>query len=282
MQTNFVVQTLIERLNLEVEIKIIRTKGDKDRNIQLSYTDEPGVFTRAIEKELQKGNIDVAVHSLKDLPLQQPCDLIVAAFPTRADPGETLAIFPNVLDLDEDNIPIRKSAIVGTGSPRRAAQISGLRNDLTIKPIRGNITTRIEKIRDHEYDAVIFAVAGLDRLNLFPDDLVFHSLDIKHFPPAPGQGALAVEMRKDDPDIQNVRKILNDPLTETCVTAERKLLELFGGGCSLPLGALVQKIDDQFECTGFISINNKPRWAKITCKDVYKGIEQLWEKLNNV
>lgn len=217
-----------ERLGPAVEIRVLRTAGDdSDRPIR-ELGD--GVFVTAIEEALRSGEIDVAVHSLKDLPTEEPADLVVAAIPAREDPRDVL-----VTRSRGGLAGLPRGAVVGTSSPRRAAFVLALRADATCREIRGNVDTRLRKVRDGEYDAVVVAAAGLRRLGIAFDES--EALPIELCPPAPGQGALAVQIRARDERTAALLAALDDPATRLAVTAERALLRAMGASCEIPLGA---------------------------------------------
>ncbi len=263
----------------EIEIRIIHTSGDLQQNVSLENSGEIGLFTRAIENSLLHSEIDLAVHSLKDLPLKMQQGLMLVAIPKRESVNDLLIISHSAYQSDKDQLPVKYNATIGTSSPRRQAQLLSVRDDISTVPIRGNIDTRINKLRSGQMDALVLAAAGVNRLKIDLTEFVVHRLDPYVFIPAPGQGALAIQMRSDDPTIETVHNALNDPFTEACVTAERKLLELFGGGCALPVGALVVPEKDKFNCYGFWKENNQPHSKKITCSDLDSGIRQIYKNL---
>ena len=216
---------------LEIELREIVTAGDRAPEKPLSESGTVGFFTRDIEKRLLAGDIDLAVHSLKDLPVEQPEGLVIAATPRRGDPRDALLCreASSLRDLPE-------GAIVGTSSPRRSAQLLAIRPDLVIRELRGNVDTRIEKLRRGDYDAIVAAKAALDRLGRAA--AITEVLEPADCLPAPGQGALAVECREGDLDVMRLASALNDAATCVTTSAERALLSRLGGGCRLPLGAL--------------------------------------------
>lgn len=228
IQTEWVIDRL-RQLSPEInfEPRVITTTGDRSTKAERGE----GVFVKEIQHLLARGDIDIAVHSLKDLPTQPTTGVVIAAIPTRADPRD--ALVGGRLDT------LRKGARVGTGSPRRAAQLRRLRPDLEVLPVRGNVGTRIEKVRAGEFVAVMLAVAGLSRLGLEPDE----AFDPEVILPAPGQGALAVEAREDDEAARELVAPLEDPETRAAVTAERAVLRDLGGGCMLPV-ATYARIED--------------------------------------
>ncbi len=231
-QTEYVLDNLKRvKPDVDFKIKIIRTMGDVERKKPLFAMDRKGIFEKEIDLALVKGEIDLAVHSLKDVPtLKGDEEIIVAAIPKRDSPLEAL--------VSKDNTPFKmlpRGAIVGTSSLRRMAQIKFLRPDLEIKPIRGNVDTRVQKVKRGEFHAVILAYAGLARLGLnslvtevFPPDLMA---------PAAGQGALAVVVRRDRSDLIDVLRGIDHFPTRAEVTAERSLIAAMEGGCHFPIGA---------------------------------------------
>ena len=228
-QSGWVAQGLRE-LGHEVEVVEITTFGDTSA-APLSSIGGTGVFVTAIRKALLAGEIDVAVHSLKDLPVAPEPGLRIGAIPVREDPRDALVA--------RDGLTLRElpgGSVVGTGSPRRAAQLAALGLDLRVTDIRGNVDTRISLVRNGSCDAVLLAHAGLARLGLL--DEVTESLDPEQMLPAPGQGALAVECREDRPDVIEALSALDDPDTRAAVSAERALLAALEAGCTAPVGAL--------------------------------------------
>ncbi len=215
---------------IEIETVLVRTEGDRrqEHPIAPGRSLPKGLFTGALEEALRDGRIDFAVHSLKDLPAEVPDGLTIAAIPPRADARDAL------LSNGPCFAELAPAARVATGSPRRVAQMRFRRPDLDFVPVHGNVDTRIRKLRDGEFGAIVLAMAGLDRLGRGAEAIETFALDVVL--PAPGQGALAVESR-DDEVAEFLRERLDDPWTRAAVTAERAVLLAAGGGCSLPLGA---------------------------------------------
>lgn len=225
----------LRALGHEVQLVEILTEGDRDRVTPLSQLGGTGVFVSALRQALREGRIDLAVHSLKDLPTAGEADLDVAAIPVREDPRDAL-VARDGLTLGE----LPAGARVGTGSPRRAAQLLGLGLGLTVAPLRGNVDTRLASVAPGANDAVVLALAGLRRLGR--DHLVTEVLDPLQLLPAPGQGALAVEIRRADDRVRAAVAPLDDADTRACVTAERALLATLEAGCSAPVGALAEVV----------------------------------------
>jgi hydroxymethylbilane synthase len=221
-----------DRLGREVELVEVTTDGDRS-TASLATIGGTGVFVTALREALVEGRVDIAVHSLKDLPTVPDPRIALAAVPPREDPRDVV-VARDGLTLGE--LPV--GSRVGTGSPRRAAQIHALGLGLEIVDIRGNVDTRIGKVRSGEYDAVVLARAGLARLDRLDD--ATEVLDPLQVLPAPGQGALAVECRADDADLVRDLVALDDPATRAAVTAERSVLATLEGGCSAPIGAMAE------------------------------------------
>jgi hydroxymethylbilane synthase len=208
-----------------------------------------GLFVKEIEEALLDGRADLAVHSAKDLPGELPPGLAILAVPEREDPRDVLVGPLNGIE------GLSQGARVGTGSPRRAAQIRLARPDITCVEIRGNVGTRLEKLaRGEGVDALMLAAAGLARLGLAPQGLT--PLDISVCVPAPGQGALAIEGRAGRPDLAAVVALLDDPATAACVRAERALLAALGGGCREPIGALGTTDERMLRLVGFAATHD--------------------------
>src|SRR5262245_55373251 len=223
---------------LAVELVEIRTQGDRDRNTPLAAmaTGGTGLFTKEIQRAVVDGSVDVAVHSLKDLPTQGPADLVLAAVPPREDVADAL-IAPVHRTLDA----LPPGARVGTSSPRRRAQLLHRRPDLDVMTLRGNVETRLNQALDGRLDAVVLAWAGLHRLGL--ERHVTHRLEPPAFLPAVGQGALGIECRRDDADVLALLGALDDPATHRAVQAERAALAELEGGCIIPMAAWARDID---------------------------------------
>mgnify|MGYP001232237116 FL=1 len=223
---------------LNVELVIISTGGDRVQDRPLADIGGKGLFTREIEQALLRGDIDLAVHSYKDVPVTQPLvdvsGLVMAAVPKREDPRDVL-----ISPLAERIEDLPPNARVGTSSLRRRSQLLAIRQDLDIQPIRGNVDTRLKKLQNGEFDAILLAMAGLKRSALF-DSQTMHPLEPDQMLPAAGQGALALQCRADDRTTRGQVSVLNDSATEKCVDAERRLVQLLGGDCHSPIAALAR------------------------------------------
>ena len=231
-QTEHVIARLAQAWpHLAFERVRIRTLGDRVINVPLPRIGDRGLFTRELEDALRSGAIDFAVHSLKDLPTEQPEGLALGAVLSREDPAEVL-VSQNGGTLSD----LPPGARLGTSSLRRRAQIMAVRPDLDIVDIRGNVPTRIEKVRRGEYDATLLALAGLRRLEL--TNAASEVLGSDVIVPAPGQGALAVQVRADDERIRRMVAAIDDLPTRLATAAERRVLNALEGGCQAPIGAL--------------------------------------------
>lgn len=217
----------------KVRLKIIHTIGDKILDTALSKIGDKGLFTKEIEEQLLDGTIDLAVHSLKDMPTATPDELEIAIITAREDPADAL--------VSKNNLPLEaipSGAIVLTGSLRRRAQLLHFRDDLNIQEVRGNVQTRLQKLEESDATAIVLATAGLKRLGLA--DRISQRLDPVKFLPACGQGALALEIRSNDTSTAKTIAFLDDKMCRAAVTAERTVLACLEGGCQIPIGAYAQ------------------------------------------
>jgi hydroxymethylbilane synthase len=212
-----------------IEIEIIKTTGDRLQEVTFAQVGSKGMFTKEIEEALAAGRVDLAVHSLKDLPTELPEPFVLAATPRRVDPRDVL-VATKYASLAE----LPQGARVGTSSQRRRAQLKALRPDIEAIEFRGNVDTRLRKLAEGQVDAILLAAAGLDRLE--KTEWVRERLDPKEFCPAAGQGSLGIESRKDDAATAAALAFLDDADTHYAVTAERAALAALGGGCQVPIG----------------------------------------------
>jgi hydroxymethylbilane synthase len=233
-QAHFV-KSELEKLNCVVEIKIIKTQGDKIQHLSFDKLEGKGFFTKEIETELLNKSVDLAVHSHKDLETNPPAGLIITAVSDREDPSELLLIKKTSVASGE-KWNLKKNAIVGTSSARRKSLLRRFRADVQIEDLRGNVPTRIDKLRNGNYDAILLAHAGVSRLGLDISDLHVEKLDPTEFIPAPAQGVLGLQIREGDERMAEILKNLNFPDVQERIGVERKVLNLLDGGCQLPLG----------------------------------------------
>ncbi len=227
------ISALLRARGHEIEIEIIHTTGDKITDVALAKVGTKGMFTKEIEEALAAGRVHLAVHSLKDLPTELPAGFEIAAITEREDPRDAFCSrhYATFQELPQ-------GARVGTSSLRRQAQIKSVRPDLDIHPLRGNVDTRLRKLEQGEYDAVILASAGLNRLG--KTKLVKQIIPADIMCPAAGQGALGIEIRKGDAATRKHLEFLNDPAARAATTCERALLNRLGGGCQVPIGAFAE------------------------------------------
>ncbi|CCK79236.1 MULTISPECIES: hydroxymethylbilane synthase [Desulfobacula] len=258
-QANFI-KSEIERLfpDLEVGLKIIKTTGDQITDRPLAMVGGKGLFVKEIETALLNNDIDLAVHSMKDMPGELPQGLIIGAIPKRENPFDVL-----ISNGSRMLAEYKKGAKIGTSSLRRASQIKHIRPDLTIESIRGNLDTRIKKLKSGEYDAIVLAAAGLIRLE--QESQITEYLDETIMIPAVGQGALCIETRANDDDIALIMEKLDHYDTRICVTGERAFLKQIEGSCHIPVA-----------CFGKIENNNVVLTAVVASED---GKELIKEQL---
>lgn len=238
-QTNWVVSEIQRKSpQTELEIVTIKTRGDTDAR-PLFTINQKGIFEKEIDRAVAEKKVDFAVHSLKDIPADLPEDLVLACVPKREEANDVfIARDGSTLET------IKKGALVGTSSLRRAVQITRVRPDLTVKPIRGNIETRIRKVHDGEFDGVVLAQAGISRLGL---DVKFQRLPMDTFPPSPGQGALGIVSRRDNLSLIDLLKKIEDPEDRNAVEAERSLSMFVDSGCRFPVGAFAHRDNDRLK-----------------------------------
>ena len=244
-QANFVKDSLAA-INIIAELKIIKTQGDRILNLSLDKLEGKGFFTKELEEELLAGTIDIAVHSHKDLPTENPQGLIIAAVSEREDPSELLLIRKKSVDVRQ-KLSVKYGGTVGTSSNRRKAQLLSYRPDLEIKDLRGNVPTRVKKLKEENYDAIMLAKAGVSRLNLNLSEFHVEELNPMALIPAPAQGALAIQIRKNYTELFEALQSLNHPEVAEELAVERKVLKLFGGGCHLPLGCYCRKHENNYQ-----------------------------------
>ncbi len=235
----------------DISIEIIKTSGDVMKDAPLAVIGGKGVFTKELEEALLARRIDLAVHSLKDLPTTLPEGLAIAAITEREDARDALVLREELV-IEQPSIKhLPEGCVVGTSSPRRLSQLKHLRPHLTVKELRGNVDTRLRKLDAGQYDAVILASAGLRRLGL--SHRISAPLEIEEMLPAVGQGALAVETREDDEEAITTLALLEDSETRAACTAERALLRALGGGCQLPIAAHAVVQDHHLRLDGLVA-----------------------------
>jgi len=252
-QSQWVAEQL-RRLHPELQIRLrkISTEGDRIQDRVLSRVGGKGLFVKEIEAALLAGEIDLAVHSLKDMPAELPAGLRLGATPSREDPGDVL------LSRDaQDLVGLPKGAVVGTSSLRRRLQMVRVRPDLRFEPLRGNIDSRVKRLQNGDFGAIVLAKAGLRRLGLsYP-----HCFDLTMIP-APGQGTLAIEIRENDTRVSELLGPLHDDATFAASEAERRVMRALGGNCNLPLGAYGSFDGVGFRLRAFIATLDGNRWIE--------------------
>lgn len=232
------------RLGAPTEVIPIRTSGDKQRDRRFEEFGIQGIFTKELELALMDNRVDIAVHSLKDVPTQLPEGLALAAVTERGPVSDALLVHPSSLKVGLP-IPVRRPGTVGTSSQRRSALLNALAQDLAVEPLRGNVPTRVQACRDKRYDAVLLARAGIERLSADTDPLNVFELDPETWIPAPGQAALALETRADDALTRRVARKLGSPDTHLCTSVERAMLAHFATGCHAPFAAWATVRDEE-------------------------------------
>jgi len=244
-QANYIAAQLRERGH-EVDVEIIHTTGDKIIDVALAKVGAKGMFTKEIEEALASGKVDLAVHSLKDLPTEISAEFEIAAVPAREDPRDALCStrYSSIEDLP-------RSARVGTSSLRREAQLKALRPDVVVHPLRGNVDTRLRKLESGEYDAIILASAGLRRLGR--TELVRQIIAVERMCPAAGQGALGIEIRAGDDALRHALGFLDDQASRAETDCERALLRKLGGGCQVPIGANAKWGDGELQLEAVVA-----------------------------
>lgn len=265
-QTEWVIDQLKKAgIKNEFEVKKIVTKGDRILDVTLSKVGGKGLFVKEIEQAMYDKEIDLAVHSMKDMPSQMPEGLTISSVPEREDHRDAYIAKDNVALKD-----LPKGAIVGTSSLRRSAQVLAERPDLEVKWIRGNIETRIRKLDDEDYDAIILAVSGLKRVGL-SEELITEYLEPEVCVPAVGQGALAIECREDDDELRELLAKINDEYTTKTVTAERTFLHLLEGGCQIPIGGYAYLQGNEMILTALVGTPD----GKTILKEVVRGTDPV-------
>ncbi len=253
------------------EISVIKTMGDRIQNISLASIGGKGVFVKEIEDALLKGDIAIAVHSMKDVPTELPEELEIGIVTEREDPRDVLISRENG---KLEDLPT--GARIGTGSLRRALQLRNLMPDVKIVPIRGNLDTRIKKLKTDNLDGVVVAAAGMQRMGW--EDRVSQFIPIEVMVPSPGQGALGIELRKNDEQIKNIVSFLNHSSSSIEVMAERAFLTQLGGGCQVPIAAFGKKQEDELILRGLVGSLD----GRTIVYDEVRGNCNNWEELGKM
>ena len=268
-QANFV-KNKLEKLGCEVKIYIIKTQGDKIQHLSFDKLEGKGFFTKEIEDALIDESIDLAVHSHKDLETKQPDGLEIVAVSDRESPSDILIIKKDAFDPTKQ-LALKEKAIVGTSSARRKAILNAFRSDLKIKDLRGNVPTRINKLREENYDAIVLANAGVSRLEIDLSEFQVEILKPQDFIPAPAQGVLGLQTRSQDKKTKEYVSKLNNSAVQSIINIERGVLNKLNGGCQLPLGVYAEKINGKYEV-----------WAALGQKDgSLKRVQSSFESEDN-
>ncbi len=270
-QSRIVADALSERTGHAVELVGVTTEGDVSKAL-LAQIGGTGVFVNGLRDKLLSGEVDFAVHSLKDLPTAPADGLVIAATPSRDDPRDALCGPAKLADLP-------RGARVGTGSPRRVAQLRALRPDLDVVPIRGNADTRLRKVAEGELDAVVLAFAGLTRLGR--QDAVAEVFDPEQMLPAPGQGALALECRADRADLRALLAAVDDLPTRRAVTAERTVLAVLEAGCSAPVGTYAAEVEEELRLTATVVSYDGGRQVRLSASGHPERAEEIGRELSH-
>lgn len=274
-QTNLVID-MIKKMNpeLEFEVKIIKTRGDILKDAPIYKLGGKEIFVKEIETQLLDGSVDMAVHSMKDMPGELPPGLKLSFTPKREDCRDVIVFREGIHSLDE----LPRGAKIGTGSKRRKYQLLDYRPDLNICQIRGNVETRIKKIETENLDGVVLAAAGINRLGLDLGNRIFY-LDKEIMLPSPTQGILAIEVREDDKEIEKALKVLSHKKTEIQAVVERDFLKGVGGSCSVPVGAYCEVLEKEIILEGLLGKEDEVKLIRKSIKSDKNSYEKLGEKL---
>ena len=249
-------------------LKHIKTRGDLDQASSLTKVGGQGIFTKAIEKSLIENEIDIAVHSLKDLPTEMPASLALTAVTER---GSIFDVFIGSRESDFNKLP--QGATIACGSIRRRAQLLAIRPDLKFVDLRGNIETRLNKLKQDGYDGIIMAEAALTRLNL--KEIRYYRFSSTEMLPAVSQGAIGVQTQKTDLRLEPVLKMLNDPNTYLCVSAERAFLRRLDSGCLFPVAATAKIIENKLNLSGLVASNDGQKILRDTMSGVIANAQKI-------
>lgn len=272
-------QAELARIGVESRLVIIKTQGDIVQHLSFEKMEGKGFFTKEIEDALLRGEIDLAVHSMKDLPTSQPDGLAITAVSYRENPADLLIIDPQALEKGQI-FRLKKDAVVGTSAARRKAQLRDFRPDVVLKDIRGNVPTRLEKLRQGQFDAIFLAAAGVNRLNLDLSGLEVVELHPREFVPAPAQGVLAWQTNRPDTATRLLLRRLHHSATSAVTNVERRTLQLMDGGCQLPLGVYCeQDATGYFHAFAACEIDGTMRRARLSSSSNVGIAEQLVTEL---
>jgi hydroxymethylbilane synthase len=278
-QAHFTQQALLT-VNIESELVIIKTKGDIIQHLSFQKMEGKGFFTKEIEDALLQGEIDLAVHSMKDLPTQSQNGLVISAVSHREDPSDCIIAHPHAIN---PNLPfkLKLNANIGSSSARRKAQMTHFRSDIFMRDLRGNVPTRIQKLETDNLDAIIIALAGVKRLQLDLSKFVMVPLDPREFVPAPAQGVLAWQTNADDITTRTILKKIHNTAVATLTNIERRVLQIMDGGCQLPLGVYCTRDNNgYFHATASCLINQSMRRVNYSSGTYLGMAEKIVEHLH--
>ena len=275
-------QAELARIGVESELVIIKTQGDLVQHLGFDKLEGKGFFTKEIEEALLRGEVDLAVHSMKDLPTSQPEGLVVTAVSYRHNPADLLIIRKEAYS-EKALLKLVPNTIVGTSANRRKAQLLAYRPDVQLKDIRGNVPTRLEKLRSGDFDAIFLAAAGIERLGLDLSDFEVMQLPVREFVPAPAQGVLAWQTNRNDVPTRLILKQLHHTEVSSCTNVERKVLQLMEGGCQLPLGVYCERDGSgNFHAFAACEIKGQLRRTRLSSSTSFGMAEKLVEQLKLV
>jgi hydroxymethylbilane synthase len=281
------VAAALERVGIACELTIIKTSGDQNTTSAFASIGPQGVFVREIEQALVEKRIELAVHSFKDLPTKSPAELVIGAVPPRVDPADLLLVRRDAVASSADDwLPLKAGARVGTASARRRAWLLHFRPDLVVLPLRGNVPTRVRRLEEGAFDAIVLAAAGVERLQAEQRlgsalaGVVALKLDPQRFVPAPAQGALAVQCRRDDERVLAALAALDDAPTRVVVTAERAALARAEGGCDVAFGAYCVAARGKHELVAMLERGGSVHVARAEGGDADKLGATVWTKLD--
>jgi hydroxymethylbilane synthase len=281
------VAAALERFGFEIELTIIKTAGDQNTTSAFAAIGPQGVFVREIEQALVERRIDVAVHSFKDLPTKSPAELAIGAVPQRVDPADLLLVRRDALaGAADDWLPLKHGARVGTASARRRAWLASFRGDLAVEPLRGNVPTRVRRLEEGLFDAIVLAAAGVERLQAEQRlgsalaDITVLRLDPARFVPAPAQGALAVQCRHDDERVLDALARIDHAPSRTAVSVERDALARAEGGCDVAFGAYCVAARGPHEVVAMLERGGAVHAARATSADPSALGAAVWAKLD--
>ena len=278
------IQGKLRQLDVETEIEIIKTRGDRIDNVPFSELEGKNFFTKELEDAQLEGRVDFAVHSLEDLATEMPPGLTLTAMVGREDPRDILLADPAAIDQEKlaagDVLPLKSGAKIGTSAARRQAQIRFLRDDLEIVDLRGNVPTRVNRLREGLYDGILLARAGVLRLELDLSDLTVIILDADEFVPAPAQGMLGIQCPENNRWQKSLNR-LDCPEAGRAVAAERDLLQRLEGGCQLPFGINIQSVEGGWRLESFLSgFGDEPQRLTVEGSDLDTVVFECWEMIS--